>query len=114
MFPSVQKIIQQTALELNRPLKEVELVVMSQFLFIKNQFHTPYYPVIRLENLGMFIIPTDYTRTAFRYVRKRLANHPDSVSYNKALRDIINIRYPAQAYYLSRKFKLRYGSWHYK
>lgn len=114
MFQSIQKLIKQTAKDLNMDLSTVEKVVMSEWLFVKNNFGTPHYPVVRLEDLGKFEIPPHANRYYFKQVRKKLLHNPQSVQYNKAIKDIAAIRYPVQKYWLSRQFKKRFGSWHYK
>lgn len=114
MFPSIHKLIQQTAKDLFLDPVLTEQVVMSQFLFLRNAFANPSSPVIRLEDLGKFIATPSAVRYYFKKNREQLARSPNAVTFNKAAKDLANMRYVSQVYYLSRQFKKRFGSWHYK
>lgn len=114
MFPSIQKLIRQTAKDLALDNSLVEKVIMSQFLFVKNTFANPQPAVIRLEDLGKFSASPSAVRYYFLKNRKKLEKNPTAVTYIKAASDLARMRYPSQAYYLSRQFKKRFGSWHYK
>lgn len=114
MFQSIQKLIKQTAKDLNLDPAITEKVVMSQWKFVVSNFANPKYPVIRLEDLGKFIVSPTSVRIYFKKARAGLRSSPDSVRFNKEVKDIASMRYPSQAYHLSRQFKKRFGSWHYK
>lgn len=114
MFPSIHKLIKQTAKDLNLDPVLTEKVVMSQFLFVKNSFANPSTPLIRLEDLGKFTVTPGVLRAFFRLTKGKIQEDPSSPTLQKAIRDIARMRYISQVYYLSRKFKLRFGSWHYK
>ena len=110
----IQPIIKQTAETLSYPEEVVAHLVNYSFALLKEQMSTaPQYPKIRLYHFGSFevCIPALRTEIAYTISKIRATRTPELITKLNAL---LQLRHKAYAYHKSRKFKQRFGTWHYK
>lgn len=107
-------IIKQTAETLGYPEDVVEHLVMYSFARLKEEIASNLtHPKIRLFHFGSFEVSQPALISEIKHLIKkiRLSRHPDDVA---RLRKLLKLRHKAYDYSKSRKFKQRFGSWHYK
>ena len=110
----INPLIKETAKTLNYPEAVVNHLVMYSFAHLKEEMTTESrYPKIRLFHLGSFEVNRNALRTEIQHTitKIRLSRTPELVS---KLNRLLQLRHKVYAYTKSRKFKERFGSWHYK
>lgn len=86
---------------------------MSQFKFVANFFHTPSTPLLRLEDLGSFQTSPNVWKHLF-YITKRAYRRTHNPTLYTLLRKVATLRAKVTALHQMKKFKKRFGSWHWK
>lgn len=107
----ITPLIEQTARDLKLPKHIVEAAIKAQFMAIVDNYVHMTHIGVRLEDLGKFYFKHTYYYKVFpkmveRYRRGGLSK--DIMSKFAALRPLVS------AYWLSKKYKKRFGSWHWK
>lgn len=106
-------LYQKTATDLNYPLALVEAVILHEFATIKEQVMSPSPLVmgIRMEDLGKFYWKWDYYMAGFRTLRNPYRKGRINI---EILQKYISLRPYVSAFAINRKFKRRFGTWHWK
>lgn len=112
-YYSIDQIITKTANTLSIPEHKVRQVLKHTFRTLRKEFYRPSSPAYFLEDFGNFTITPHRLRTSFNKVLL-LYRKDNAPSLLERLHSYASIRSKVSAYFQSRKYKKRFGSWHWK
>ena len=110
----IQPIVKQTADTLSYPEEVVAHLINYSFARLKEEMSTsPKHAKIRVYHLGSFEVLKPALRSEILYTIGKLRLTRTQELIDK-LNSLLQLRHKAYAYAKSRKFKQRFGTWHYK
>lgn len=107
----ITPLIEQTAKDLDLPLYIVEAAVKAQFKAVADNYVNMTHVGVRLEDLGKFYFKHIYY---FKVLPKVIRRYREGKLSSEVLKKFVALRPVVTSYWVNRKYKQRFGSWHWK
>ena len=112
LLSPVDPLINKTASALDIPKEVVKKVISHQFKEVADNYKYWKYVGFRFEGLGSLYVSPGAYKKIIQDLLIRSRKDPQS-KYREALFNAFKLRHQVKSFHESKKYKKRFGSWHY-